>query len=239
MASEKSFLDRLQRSNELKVAVAAMTPVYAPADAKFSLATFGATLTAAGASNTVVDTVRPPHQDKVSDRVALVKSLGPLITQALAYVKSNSAWANRYEAIKKLADKVRGVDPLAYAKTKARKARAETDPDADEKARESGEQSYVEIAAHLKNFNDRLEALGTYTPPNTRIGIDALMDLHGALVALNGAIPGLARTLADAITDRQTAFAALKTAFDGVKTSVKGQYGQTSVQFDAVRRMSW
>ena len=65
------------------------------------------------------------------------------------------------------------------------------------------------------------------------------MDLHGELVLMNGAIPGLARPLADAIADRQVAFTALKTAFDGVKTSVKGQYGQTSVQFDAVRGMAW
>ncbi|GAA5484717.1 hypothetical protein [Haloferula sargassicola] len=85
-------------------------------------------------------------------------------TQALAYVKSNSGWANRYEAIKKLADKVRGVTPPKPG-----------GPDPEAKARETGEQSYVEIASHLKNFTDRLEALATLrrtpasaSPPSPR-----------------------------------------------------------------------
>ena len=59
MASEKSFLDRFQRAGELGIAVAAMTPVYAPADTKFSLATFTTVLRAAEAANAAVDAARP------------------------------------------------------------------------------------------------------------------------------------------------------------------------------------
>ena len=52
----------------------------------------------------------------------------------------------------------------------------------------------------------------------------------------------LTQILADAITDRQQAAigdTGLKFVFDGVKTGVKGQYGQNSTQYAAVKGIKW
>lgn len=233
MASEQSFTDRAQRADELSAAVAAMTPPYAPADARFSLAALDAAVAAAEAANTAVDDARPPYQDDASDRAALVKLIGPLVTQSLAYVKSNTAWAKRYDAVKDLADKVRGISP---AKAKV------ADPEPDKKERHRGEQSYVEIAAHLKRYIARLDGLAGFAPQDDKISIASLTGHWTTLDGFNQSLPTLAQTLADAISDRQEAYigpAGLKFVFDGVKTSVKGQYGQASVPYKSISGKKW
>lgn len=233
MQSEKSFHDRVQRAEKLHIAVSAFVPAYQPADAAYSLAAFTATIARATTANAAVDTSRMPYQDKVADRAALVKTLGPLVTQSLAYVKSNTAWAKRFDAIKALADKVRGVRP-----PKAQKG----DPATYKKTRNSGESSYVEIAAHLKRYIARLEALTGYAPPDAKISIAQLNAQHTTLTELNQSVPALAQTLADAIADRQESYngpTGLKACFDGVKVSVKGQYGQTSPQYKSISGMRW
>ncbi len=233
MASEQSFSDRAQRADELSAAVAAMTPPYAPADARFSLAALNAAVGAAKAANTAVDEARPPYQDQTSDRAALLKLIGPLVTQSLAYVKSNTAWAKRYDAVKDLADKVRGISP---PKGKV------TDPVPDKKERSRGERSYVEIAAHLKRYISRLDGLAGFAPQDDRISIASLTDHWTLLNGFNDTLPALAQTLADAISDRQEAYtgpAGLKFVFDGVKTSVKGQYGQSSGAYKSISGKKW
>lgn len=233
MASEKSFNDRIQHSTELVAAVNLFDPAHAPVDPKFALAALIAAITKAETCNTTVETLRIPFADSISDRWALTKTIGPLVTQALAYVKSNTSWANRYEAAKDAADKVRGVRPPA-AKP------AEPEPDA--KKRESGERSYVEIAAFLKSYINRLDGLAGYAPQDAKIGTAAFTTLWTNLDALNKSLPGEESALADAISDRQDAFTGeetLKFVFDGVKASVKGQYGQASLQYKAISGMSW
>ncbi|MES2440227.1 MAG: hypothetical protein V4584_14250 [Verrucomicrobiota bacterium] len=233
MASEKSFQDRIQHTNDLSAAVPLLTPVYTPVDSKFTLAKLTTATTAAEAANANVEAKRIPYQDPTSDRVALVKTIGPLVTQALAYVKSNTAWENRHEAVKNAADKVRGVRP---PKPKP------VDPDPDQKTRETGERSYVEIAGHFKTFINRLDGLAGYAPQDEKISIDLLNDLHAELDSYNKSIPTASQALADAIIDRQDLFTGptgLKFVFDGVKASVKGQYGHTSLQYKAVSGISW
>lgn len=233
MPSEQSFTDRIQRSDELHTAVAAMSPAYAPADHAFTLASLTASIAASNAANTAVDDARPPYQDDVADRSALVKLLGPLITQSLAYVKSNTAWAKRYDAVKNLADKVRGVHP-----PRAKPA----DPAPDKKERNRGEQSYVEIAAHLKRYIARLEGLAGFAPQDPKISLASLTGHHATLDGLNQSLPALSQALADAISDRQEAYtgpAGLKFVFDGVKTSVKGQYGQASAEYKSISGKRW
>lgn len=235
MASEQSFTDRVQRAGELGTSVAGMTPPYAPADAAFSLTALNAAVAAAKAANTAVDDARPPYQDAVGDRAALVKLIGPLVTQSLAYVKSNTAWAKRYDAVKNLADKVRGISP---PKPKVKVA----DPAPDKKERSRGEQSYVEIATHLKRYIARLEGLAGFAPQDDKISIAAFTEHWTTLDGLNQSLPTLAQTLADAITDRQEAYTGptgLKFVFDGVKTSVKGQYGQSSVAYKSISGKKW
>ncbi len=233
MPSEQSFMDRVQRSEELLTAVAAMSPAYAPADSAFTLAKLTTAVAAAKAANTALDDARPPYQDEVTDRSALVKLIGPLITQSLAHVKSNTAWAKRFDAVKNLADKVRGVYP-----PKAKPA----DPAPDKKERNRGEQSYVEIASHLKRYIARLEGLAGFAPQDPKISLASLNGHLSALDGLNQSLPALSQTLADAITDRQEAYngpAGLKFVFDGVKTSVKGQYGQSSAEYKSISGMRW
>lgn len=233
MASEKSFQDRAQRAGELRAAVAGMLPAYAPADSNFSLAAFATAITAAETANDRVETVRIPFDDQTDDREELLKTIGPLTTQALAYVKSNTAWAKRHEAVKKAADKVRGVRP--YKKKSA-------DPDPDAKKRQQGERSYVEIAGFFKTFWNRLELLAGYAPPDGRIAVDALQDTWAELDGLNKSLPTAGEALADAIADRSEAFIGakgLKFVFDGVKTSVKGQYGQGSANYKSISGNKW
>ena len=233
MPSEKSFTDRVQRSEELLTAVAAMSPAYSPADPAFTLAKLTTAVAAAKAANTAVDVARPPYQDDVADRSALVKLIRPLITQSLAYVKSNTAWAKRYDAVKGLADKVRGVQP-----PKAKPV----DPAPDKKERNRGEQSYVEIAAHLKRYIARLEGLAGFAPQDPKISLAALNGHLSALDGPNQSLPELSQTLADAISDRQDAYfgpTGLKFVFDGVKTSVKGQYGQSSAEYKSISGKRW
>lgn len=233
MASEKSFLDRAQRGRELSAAVALLAPPYAPVETRYTLTGLNTAVTTAETANANVETKRIIFTNAASERAALVKTIGPLITQAVAHVKSNTAWANRFDALKNAADKVRGVRPPAPKPA---------DPDPDAKKRESGERSFVEIAAFLKSFIERLEGLTGYAPQDPKIGIPALIVLWTALDDYNKSIPGHSRLLADAISDRLSAFtgpAALKFVFDGVKVSVKGQYGQSSPQYQAIRGMSW
>lgn len=233
MPSELTFSDRGQRADELCAAVSAMTPPYAPADARFSLAALRAAIAAAKAANVAVDEARPPYQDAASDRVALAKRFGPLVTQSLAYVKSNTAWAKRYDAVKDLADKLRGV-PASKAKP--------ADPAPDKKERKRGEQSYVEIAAHLKRYIARLQGLSGFAPQDEKISIATLTGHWTMLDGYNQSLPVLSQVLADAIRDRQDAYtgpAGLKFVFDGVKTSVKGQYGQASVAYKSISGKKW
>lgn len=233
MSSERSFIDRIQRAEEFATAVSALAPAYTPADARFSLAALRASIATAKAANQAVDEARPPYQDEVADRVAILKVITPLITQSLAYVKSNTAWAKRYDAIKDLADKVRGVTP---PKVKA------SSPESDKKERHRGERSFVEIAAHLKRYIARLEGLSGYAPPDVKISLASLTAHLTTLNELNQAIPAHAQTLADAIADRQEAYTGatgLKFVFTGVKTSVKGQYGQRSLPYQSISGIRW
>lgn len=233
MASERTFQDRVQKSRDLAAGVAVMTPAYAPADAQFALTALNTAIAAAETASADVDTKKIAYTDATSDRYTLAKAIGPLITQSLAYVKSNSAWATRYAALKDVADKVRGVRP-----PKAKPV----NPDPAAKPRESGEQSYAEMTGFFKTYIDRLRALTGYLPPDVKITIDALDGLHSDLDAWNKSIPTTERVLTDAISDRQLAFtgpAGLKPVFDGVKTSVKGQYGQSSPQYQSISAIRW
>ena len=233
MATETSFQDRAQRAGELHAAVAQLTPAYAPPDVKFSTASFTLAISMAETANGTVESTRIPFADLTDDREQLAKEIGPLVTQSLAYVKSNTAWAKRYEAVKNAADKVRGVRPVK---------KKSGDPEPDKKRREQGERSYVEIAGFFRTYVSRVGALAGYAPPDGKIAEDSLSDKYEELNALNRAIPAASQALADAISDREDIFTGatgLKFVFDGVKTSVKGQYGQNSTQFRSVSGMRW
>jgi hypothetical protein len=223
----------VQKGRDLSAAITVLSPAYAPVDTKFTIANLNTAITTSETANADVAEKEIPYTDAVSDRYTLAKSIGPLVTQSLAYVKSNTAWANRYDAVKDAADKVRGIRPP--------KAKSEQ-PDPEAKKRESGEQSYDEIAGFLKTYIGRLEALVGYAPQDAKIGIAALSTAQGDLNDYNRSIPSDERILTDSISDRLLTFtgpAGLKFVFDGVKASVKGQYGQSSPEYKSVSGIGW
>lgn len=231
MASERSFQDRISRAAALKDAVALFTPAYAPVDPKFTLLALGTAVSQAENASDRVDQNQLPYEDAVTARKALVKALGPLITQSLAYIKSNTAWAKRYEAIKKAADKVRGVQPKAPKKG--------ADPDPDKKARERGERSHAEIVAFFRSYLTRLAAIEGYAPPDEKIAIPTLEVNCQELEDLNTSLSTLGQILADGIRDRQEVMQTLKSVFDGIKISTKGQYGLRSPEYSAISGIKW
>ena len=233
MASEQSFLDRKQKALTLKGAVDSFAPAYAPQDATFSSASLEAAIDAATDANTAHDDAKQPWEIAVDERVALMKSLGPLITQSLAYVKSNTAWKARFESVKKAADKVRGH-------TKPPKPPAVPDPNA--KKREQGQRGYVEIAEFFRQYLARITALTGYAPTSANISLASLGALRAQFDALNESIPDLSQTFSDAIGDRQLAYddeTGLHFVFKGVKNAVKAQYGQASQEYNQVKSLKW
>lgn len=71
-----------------------------PVDAKYTVAKLNTAIAAAETANADVDTKRIPHSDSTADRSALVNAIGPLVTRSLAFVKSNTAWVNRFDGAK-------------------------------------------------------------------------------------------------------------------------------------------
>ena len=233
MNSKQSFSDHLQHAATLEAAVLLLSPVYVPGDIKFTVAELASAIAVSTAATETVETLKIPLQDLVSDRAALVKAIRPLVTQAVGFVKSNTAWSDRFVAVKRVADKVRKVPS---SKMEA----GDGGPTGQARAKVEG--SFVEIAAFFKTFVDRLISLPGYAPPDTKISTTELLALHTQFEAMNTARPTLADALADAITDRKETFlgpTGLKFVFDGVKTSVKGQYGQGSTQYGMVKGIRW
>jgi hypothetical protein len=233
MASEQSFLDRKQKALTLKGAIDTFDPAYAPQDAAFSSASLQDAIDAVTDANTAHDDAKQPWETAVDERQALMKSLGPLVTQSLAYVKSVTAWKARYESVKKAADKVRGV----------RKPALPALPEnTTEKKREQGQRGYVEIAEFFRQYIARITSLTGYAPTSANISLASLGALRTQFDALNESIPDLSQTFSDAIGDRQLAYddvSGLHFVFKGVKDAVKAQYGQASNQYNQVKGIRW
>lgn len=233
MASEQSFFDRKQKALTLKGAIDSFAPAYAPEDDAFSALSLDAAITAATDANTAHDDAKQPWENAVDERVALVKSLGPLITQSLAYVKSNTAWKAKFDNVKKAADKVRGV---------RKPARPAVPEGTTDKKREQGQRGYMEIAEFFRQYISRITALTGYAPTSTNISLASLGALRTQFDTLNETIPDLSQTLADAIGDRQKAYddeSGLHFVFKGVKNAVKAQYGQASNEYNQVKGITW
>lgn len=238
MASEKTFVDRLARAGQLGSAVANFTPLFAAVDSRFSIATLDSKMEDAEDANTAVADAKEIYGDVVDQREALAKEIGPLVTQSLAYVKSNTLWKSKFERVKGLADKVRGVRPK---KPKATTGEGEETPTV-EKAREQGERSYAEIASFFRQYVKRLEDLGGYVPPDTKITLLALGAKRDALEALNESAADELEDFRATVTARREAYEGpegLKFTFDGMKTAVKGQYGQASTQYGEIVGIKW
>ena len=240
--SEKSYRDREGKSQSLREAIAGFTPVFAPADISLNATSFQTFIGGAAAANTNVETLEINYTNNATARVALVKTIRAAVTQAVGFIKSNKAWATQFKAVKMAADKIRGVSPPTKIVLPPPPAPGEP-PTPPNKPRSKGEQAYVELAAHLEGFITAISACTPYAPPSAAITIPTFSASLSQFKGLNSFICTLDTQLTSAREARLALYyngdSCLERKFQAVKEAVKGQYGQTSTQYGAVKSMKW
>jgi hypothetical protein len=245
--SEKTYRDRQTKAEGLRDACAGFSPAFVPADASLTVANFSAFLAGGGgvtlaveAANTAVETLESGYTSNATTRVALVKTIRAAATQATGYVKSNKAWKNEYKAVKRLADKLRGVVP---PKKTAPPPPPGSEPPAEAKKRNQGQQAYGEILAHLSGLTAALTACPGYNPPGAEITISKFNEYQSSLRSLNAGLSQTENNLGTARSKRQRLYyegeACLEAKFQAIKNAVKGQYGQASAEYGAVKGKKW
>jgi hypothetical protein len=239
--SETSFRDRQGKAQLLQDTVEGFSPVYAPTDTSINAANFQTTIDGADAANSNVETLAGNYTTSATQRVALVKMLGALITQALSYIKSNSNWSAHFKAAKMAADKFRGIRPPKDT-TPAQDPGDGTTPPTAEKKRNQGQRAYAELVAHYQSFVNAATSCSGYAPPSTDISLMKLNEHLSTFKGLNQFITTLDGQLTTARTLRFRLYfaeAGLQKKFQSVKDAVKGQYGQNSAQFAAIKSIKW
>jgi hypothetical protein len=239
--SETSFRDRQGKAQLLKDTIEVFTPVFAPADSSISIANFQLTIDGVDAANSNVETLAGNYTTSATQRVALVKTVGAAITQALSYIKSNPAWKMQFKTVKMAADKFRGVHPPTQT-TPLPDPGGGTTPPAEEKKRNQGQRAYTELAAHLQAFVNAVTSCVGYAPPSADITISKFNEHLSAFKGLNAFISTLDGQLTTARELRSRLYfsdVGLHAKFRSVKDAVKGQYGQNSSQYGAVNTIKW
>ena len=240
--SERSFIDRHQKSVSLVSAAIGFSPAFAPFDNSLTTVNFSTTLTAVATANTAVGTARTDFSNAVQTRLALVQGVPKLTTRIVNYVKSNPSWKVQFPRIKELGDKVRKIKPpLKTATPPAPQPGQPTPP--PEKPRDRGDGSYAEIAENFKLLVAALNALPGYAPADPEITLATLTAL-GTQMEANNLTVGAADTALD--TAQRTRYAlyydegtGLADKFAAFKQEVKGQYGQSSTQYAQVKGIKW
>ncbi len=240
--SETSYRDREGKSQSLRDTTAGFTPTFAPADITLNATNFATFIAGVAAANTNVETLEVNYTNNSSARIALVKTVRAAVTQAVNFVKSNKAWATQFKAVKMAADKMRGMSPPT--KVVLPPPPAPGDPPATpDKPRNKGEQAYVELAAHLEQFISAITACTGYTPPSAAISIATFNASLSQFKGLNTFICTLDAQLTSGREARRALYyegdSCLERKFQAVKAAVKGQYGQASSQYGAVKSMKW
>jgi hypothetical protein len=223
----------------LKDACATFTPAFAPADTSLTIANFTTFIGQIGAKNTLVESKVASYSTAAGDRVALVKNLRDVLTQALGYLESNKAWKSQAATARAIVVKFRGTRPPA----------APTPPPAPgetptvQKKRSQGQQAYVELAAHLEQFVGVCTATPGYSPTATEITLSSLNGNLSAFKSLKGGISTLEQQISTARKDRFDAYFegenCLQKKFQAVKKAVKGQYGLKSAQYESAKGIVW
>jgi len=169
--------------------------------------------------------------DAVVQRIDVARTIKPRTTQLLNYILSSTTW--------KSGQAFRQRDP---GHQDAAQAAAAAGPAREEK-RERGGQSYPELESNWRGLVNLATGLPGFAPPDVEIQAGTLNGLLSQLRGLNGSIPALEAALGEAQEDRQKAFydeeTGLPDRFQQVKTTVKGQYGVGSSQWEQVKGMKW
>src|SRR3990172_6372488 len=187
--SETTFADRLGRAQQLQAATATFTPAFAPADTGLGATGFQTFVDGLDVLNTETGTLATQYSNEVDVREVIVTDVKARTLRVLSFVESNSAWSKFARGIKKLADKIRGNRP--------RKPKApppgETPGSPTAKARNSGEQSYVEIAENFSQLAEAVAGIPGYSPPAAEITAANLDTLADNFAAKNKAMATLGR----------------------------------------------
>lgn len=238
--SEKSFRDRQAKAQLLQDTVEVLLPVFVPADLSLTPANFQILIGGIDAANGNVETLAVNYTNAATQRVAMVKQIRAAVTQALGYIKSNTAWITSYKAAKMTGDKFRNMD--VPARVTLPPGDGGEVPPAEAKKRNRGQQAYSELASHLQGFINAISTCAGYAPPSPTITINKFNEHLSAFNALNTFISSLDGQLTTARALRFRLYfsqAGLQEKFHAVKDAVKGQYGQNSAQYAAVRSIKW
>ncbi len=232
--SERTFADRLGRAQQMQAAVGTFATAFAPADPTLVAAAFQTYLDGLDTLNTETGTSVTQYSTEVDVRGEMVKDIKARTLRVLSFVESNSAWAKFARGIKKLADKIRGNRP----RKPAAPAPGETPGSPTAKARNTGEQSFVETAENFQQLVAAVAGITGYTPPAAEITVANLTTLADDFSAKNKAMAKLGRQTALKQKERLDAYdvpGGLSEKMIAIKKAVRAQYGTTSAEFDAVK----
>jgi len=232
--SERTFADRLGRGQQLQTAVAAFSPAFAPADASLGVTAFQTFVDGLDTLNTETGTSVTQYSTEVDVRGEMVKDVKARTLRVLSFVESNSAWAKYARGIKKLADKIRGNRP----RKPAAPAPGETPGSPTAKARNTGEQSFVEIAENFEQLVAAVAGISGYTPPAAQITVANLTTLADDFSDKNKAMATLGRQVVLKQKDRLDGYAGpggLSEKMIAIKKAVRAQYGSDSAEYNAVK----
>jgi len=232
--SETTFADRLGRAQQLQAAVATFSTVFAPADVTLAATPLQTFIDGLDTLNTETGSLVTQYSVEVDVREVMVKDVKARTLRVLSYVESNVAWARFARAIKKLADKIRGNRP----RKPAAPAPGETPGSPTVKARNTGEQSFVEIADNFQQLAEAVAGIPGYAPPAAEISAANLQTLADDFSDKNKSMATLGRQLVQKQKDRLDAYdgpGGLSARMIAVKKAVRAQYGADSSEYSAVK----
>jgi len=235
--SEKSYVDRAQKSRNLHAACAGYNVAYVPAPQGTSLAVFLGKIVECEGLNNSVEGALDMWSEKVDQRVAVSETIKLTSTQLLAYIESSPAWEAKVPRAKKYANAIRGIKH-------PRKPLPPTPPGGTPaKRRQRGGQSYAELETNWRGLVNLATGLPGFAPTSVKIQAGTLNGLLSTLRGLNETLPADEEAVSEAQKLRQKAFVetkvGLKARFDSVKQNVKGQYGTDSAEWAQVKGMSY
>ncbi len=232
--SEKTFADRLGRGSRLLSAVELFEPDFAPADPDLAPATFGTYLDSLEAANLAVGEALDVFRVAAGERAQMVKELKLLTTRILNYVKSNKAWNKHLPSLKSVADKLRG-----HRNKKVTPPGPGGVTEAQTRARQTGEQSFADIAGLFSRLIGALEKIEGYAPTAVEISLTSLEALETQLKQLNEDVPNAEQELKLLQKERLDLYndpkMGLNARMKGAKAAVRSQYGQKSEMWASVR----
>ncbi len=232
--TEKTFADRLGRGSRLLSAVELFEPDFAPADVDLAPAAFGPYLDSLETANLAVGEALDVFRVAAGERVQFVRDLKPLTTRIINYVKSNKAWNKHLPSLKSVADKLRG-----FRNKKVAPPGPGGDTEAQTRARQTGEQSFADIAGLFSRLVGALEKIEGYAPPAAEISLASLEALATQMIQHNETVPNAEQDLKLLQKERLDLYndpkMGLNARMKGVKAAVRSQYGQKSEMWAAVR----